>query len=241
MSAARWGGDPWTTGSGARGGPPRLRRMPGRIRDEDVAARQGAGRHRRGRRRARHAAQRRRRQLQGAVPLPRREVALVQRAPARRRSTTASAAARAATSSRSSRRSTTCPSPRRSSGSRPRYGIQLRYEEGGAAPGRQQGQRTRLVEAHRAAAEFYAEQLDTPAAGAGARSSSPSAASTRPPPRSSASASPRASWDALAKHLRGRGFTDQELVAAGLASGGPARADRPVPRPAALADPRHHR
>src|SRR6478672_11585872 len=38
-------------------------------------------------------------------------------------------------------------------------GVQLRYEEGGAAPGRQQGQRTRLVEAHRLAAEFYSERL----------------------------------------------------------------------------------
>ena len=38
-------------------------------------------------------------------------------------------------------------------------GIELTYERGGAAPGRQSSQRTRLVAAHRAAAAFYAEQL----------------------------------------------------------------------------------
>ena len=43
-----------------------------------------------------------------------------------------------------------------------RAGIQLRYEQGGAAPARPQGQRTRLVEANRLAAEFYAEQLRRP-------------------------------------------------------------------------------
>ena len=77
---------------------------------------------------------------------------------------TASAAARAATSSPSSCASTTCRSSRRSSGWPPGPASQLRYEEGGAAPGRQPGQRSRLVEAHNAAAAFYAEQLQTPAA-----------------------------------------------------------------------------
>ena len=48
-----------------------------------------------------------------------------------------------------------------------RAGITLRYEEGGSAPARQPGQRTRLVEAHLAAAEFYAEQLATPEAALG--------------------------------------------------------------------------
>src|SRR5512139_933378 len=45
-----------------------------------------------------------------------------------------------------------------------RYGVQLRYEETGFSPGRPQGQRTRLIEAHKAAAQFYAEQLATPVA-----------------------------------------------------------------------------
>src|SRR5829696_4612697 len=45
-----------------------------------------------------------------------------------------------------------------------RAGVQLRYEQGGAAPTRPQGQRGRLVEANRLAAEFYAAQLRTPEA-----------------------------------------------------------------------------
>ena len=45
-----------------------------------------------------------------------------------------------------------------------RAGVQLRYEQGGTAPSRPQGQRSRLVEANRLAAEFYAAQLRTPEA-----------------------------------------------------------------------------
>ena len=41
-------------------------------------------------------------------------------------------------------------------------GITLRYEEGGYNPGRQQGERIRLVEAHKVAAQFYVEQLGRP-------------------------------------------------------------------------------
>src|SRR4051812_8014420 len=46
-----------------------------------------------------------------------------------------------------------------------RAGLQLRYTETGAAPVRaQQGQRQRLIAAHAAAVEFYADQLGSPAA-----------------------------------------------------------------------------
>src|SRR5450759_3543177 len=45
-----------------------------------------------------------------------------------------------------------------------RAGIDLRYEQGGYVPGQEQSQRRRLIDAHRAAAEFYAEQLRTPGA-----------------------------------------------------------------------------
>src|SRR6266705_4570448 len=38
-------------------------------------------------------------------------------------------------------------------------GIDLRYEQGGHVPGQEQSQRRRLIEAHRAAAEYYAERL----------------------------------------------------------------------------------
>ncbi len=48
-----------------------------------------------------------------------------------------------------------------------RTGVELRYVDGGAAINRQQGQRTRLVEAHKVAAAFYVEQLATPEAQTG--------------------------------------------------------------------------
>jgi DNA primase len=45
-----------------------------------------------------------------------------------------------------------------------RANIQLRYVEGGAPSNRNAGQRTRLMEAHREAASWYAEQVRTPEA-----------------------------------------------------------------------------
>ena len=48
-----------------------------------------------------------------------------------------------------------------------RYGVTLTYEQGSAAAGRQTSQRTRLVEAHRQAQAWYAEQLGSPEAVAG--------------------------------------------------------------------------
>ena len=71
-----------------------------------------------------------------------------------------------------------------------RAGIDLRYEQGGYVPGQEQSQRRRLIDAHRAAAEFYAERLGGPDA-AHARHSSPSAASSSPTPSGSASATRR--------------------------------------------------
>jgi DNA primase len=40
-----------------------------------------------------------------------------------------------------------------------RAGIELRYEQGGAVPGREHSLRRRLIEAHRAAADFYSERM----------------------------------------------------------------------------------
>jgi DNA primase len=98
-----------------------------------------------------------------------------------------------------------------------RAGIQLRYIEAGPAPVRQQqhGQRQRLVAAHGAAAEYYAEQLGT----AGARAAREFLAE-RGFDRAAAQTygcgfAPDA-WDLLTRHLRARGFTGQELVTAGL-------------------------
>ena len=48
-----------------------------------------------------------------------------------------------------------------------RSGLELRYEQGGQVPGREHSQRRRLLEAHKVAAEFYAERLHSPAAAPG--------------------------------------------------------------------------
>jgi len=100
-----------------------------------------------------------------------------------------------------------------------RAGIQLRYVEGGATTQGQQGRRTRLVEAHKAAAEFYAEQLGGPAAQAGRRLLSERGFDQAAAVQFSVGFAPQA-WDALTRHLRGRGFTDEELRVGGLARDG---------------------
>ncbi|GAA4625727.1 DNA primase [Actinoallomurus vinaceus] len=98
-------------------------------------------------------------------------------------------------------------------------GVQLRYSEGGYVPGRQKGERTRLVEAHRAAAEFFAEQLMTPAAEIGRRFLAERGFGREDAERFGVGYAPN-EWEALVRHLRGRGFADKELITGGLASQG---------------------
>ncbi len=97
-----------------------------------------------------------------------------------------------------------------------RAGIQLRYEQGGSAPIRQQGQRARLVEANRLAAQFYAEWLSKPEA-ATAREFLDSRGFGKAAlvERYGCGYAP-AGWDALTSTLLGKGFSTTELVAAGL-------------------------
>ncbi|MDT7545559.1 MAG: primase, partial [Actinomycetota bacterium] len=100
-----------------------------------------------------------------------------------------------------------------------RYGVQLQYEQGGSATGRNTGQRTRLVEAHRLAQEFFVEHLAGAEAVIGRtflaeRGFDQSAATTY-----GVGYAPNG-WDHLVKHLRGKGFSQEELVTSGLASQG---------------------
>ncbi|MBL1120631.1 DNA primase [Streptomyces sp. 110] len=95
-------------------------------------------------------------------------------------------------------------------------GITLRYEEGGYTPGRQQGERTRLVEAHKAAAQFYIEQLDSPEAEIGRKFLAERGFDQAAAQHFGVGYSP-AGWDHLVRYLRGRGSTDQELILSGLA------------------------
>ena len=103
-----------------------------------------------------------------------------------------------------------------------RAGVQLRYEEAGSAPRRQQGERTRLVEANRVAAGV----LRRAARDAGGRGRATfldrARLRRRRRPRTSASASPRRAGTRSTRHLRGRGFTDRGAGRrGGLAKEGP--------------------
>jgi DNA primase len=101
-----------------------------------------------------------------------------------------------------------------------RANVQLRYEQGGYVPGQETGQRRRLTDAHRAAAEFYADRLrSSPDASPGRDFLSQRGFDLGDAEKFGMGHSPRA-WDELTKHLRGRGFTDDELTKAGLARRG---------------------
>jgi DNA primase len=100
-----------------------------------------------------------------------------------------------------------------------RAGIELRYEQGGHVPGQEQSQRRRLLEAHKAAAEFYAERLHTLTARPAREFLSERGFELAGAERFGVGYSPP-EWEALTRHLRGRGFTDAELMAGGLASQG---------------------
>jgi DNA primase len=101
-----------------------------------------------------------------------------------------------------------------------KYGIQLRYTEGSDRPQRRDANlRPRLIEAHKAATAFYVEQLGSSDALAGrqflaGRGFDKDAAETF-----GIGFAPR-DGDALFKHLRQKGFRDDELVTGGLVAQG---------------------
>ncbi|WP_062206565.1 DNA primase [Streptomyces sp. NBRC 109706] len=98
-------------------------------------------------------------------------------------------------------------------------GVTLRYEQGGYSPGRQQGERTRLIEAHRAAARFYAERLASPEAEIGRAFLAERGFDQAAAEHFGVGYAP-VGWDHLVRYLRGAGFTDRELLLAGLAQDG---------------------
>jgi DNA primase len=100
-----------------------------------------------------------------------------------------------------------------------RAGIELRYEQGGSVPGQEHSQRRRLIEAHRAASEFFSERLTSPDAAAGREFLASRGFQLADAERFGVGYAP-AEWEALTRHLRGRGFTDDELLRGGLASQG---------------------
>jgi DNA primase len=100
-----------------------------------------------------------------------------------------------------------------------RAGIKLTYEGGGTSVQRDRGTRTRLVDAHRAAAEFYAEQLRTPDAKPAREFLAERGFDQAAAALFGCGFAP-AGWDVLTKHLLGRGFEMVELEKAGLSKKG---------------------
>ncbi|MFF5292843.1 DNA primase [Paractinoplanes globisporus] len=110
-----------------------------------------------------------------------------------------------------------------------RAGIQLRYETDNSpsAPRPQAGHRQRLLAAHVAAAEFYRDQLSTPGARKAREFLAQRGFGREAAERYGCGFAPD-SWDALAKHLRQKGFTAEELNSAGLTK--PARSGSLIDR-----------
>ncbi len=104
-----------------------------------------------------------------------------------------------------------------------KIGMELRYEEGGGGRPREEGglgRRTRLVEAHRVAQEFYAAALvDRQEARAGRDFLRERGFDRAAAERFGVGFAPRGGEE-LSRHLVQRGFTDDELVAGGLSGRG---------------------
>src|SRR4051794_1569480 len=100
-----------------------------------------------------------------------------------------------------------------------RVGIRLTYEGGGATIQRDRGSRSRLIEAHRAAQEFYAEQLVTDEARAARDFLSERGFDAAAAKTFGCGYAP-GGWDKLTKHLLTRGFEVKELLTAGLSKEG---------------------
>ena len=101
-----------------------------------------------------------------------------------------------------------------------RIGFELRYEEGLRPSGTSGGQRARLIEAHKLAATFYQEALNAAGpAQVGRAFLSDRGFDQKITATFMVGYSPD-EWDALTKFLKGKGFTNEELINAGLAKEG---------------------
>ncbi|WP_211877983.1 DNA primase [Pseudarthrobacter albicanus] len=101
-----------------------------------------------------------------------------------------------------------------------RIGFELRYEDGGSGPNRDEiGRRQRLLDAHKVADEFFRAQLLAPAAAEGRNFLHGRGFDRSASEQFGVGYAPQG-WDSLLKHLRGRGYTDPELKLTGLFSEG---------------------
>ncbi|WLQ05345.1 DNA primase [Arthrobacter oryzae] len=108
-----------------------------------------------------------------------------------------------------------------------RIGFELRYEDGGTGPNREEvGKRQRLLDAHKVADEFFRAQLLTPGAAEGRNFLHGRGFDRAAAEQFGVGYAPQG-WDVLLKHLRGRGYTDAELKLTGMFSaGGPGNQQR---------------
>ncbi|MDT0184423.1 DNA primase [Microbacterium sp. ARD31] len=107
-----------------------------------------------------------------------------------------------------------------------KVGVQLRREDGDDEPVRPRGPaRARLIEAHKVAQEFYAEQLATADAVVARQFLHQRGFDQAAAEMFGVGFAPR-DGEALVRHLRGRRFTDEEGVAAGLVALGRSHYDR---------------
>ncbi|HVS69436.1 MAG TPA: DNA primase [Mycobacteriales bacterium] len=100
-----------------------------------------------------------------------------------------------------------------------RAGVELRREEGGSAPAKGGGQRQRLLDAHTAAQEFFVTSLASPEASIARSFLTERGFDEASWARFGVGYAPNG-WDITVNHLRRAGFTDAELLAAGIASQG---------------------
>ncbi|AZK93971.1 MULTISPECIES: DNA primase [Streptomyces] len=99
-------------------------------------------------------------------------------------------------------------------------GITLRYEEGGYNPSHQRGERIRLIEAHKVAAQFYIDQLENGAEAETGRAFLAERGFDRAAAEHFGVGYSPQGWDHLTRFLRGKGFSDKELTLSGLAQEG---------------------
>ncbi|MDR2986765.1 MAG: DNA primase [Nocardiopsaceae bacterium] len=100
-----------------------------------------------------------------------------------------------------------------------RAGIELRYDQGGYVPGQELSRRRRLIDAHRTAAEFYAEQFSMPRAAPGREFLTSRGFELADAERFGIGYAPD-DWEMTTRHLRARGFTEEELLTGGLGGRG---------------------
>src|SRR5690606_4025642 len=101
-----------------------------------------------------------------------------------------------------------------------RINYELHSEDGGPGPRREDyGKRQRLVDAHKVAEEFFRAQLATEEGAAGREFLAGRGFDAEVTAQFSVGYAPKG-WDALLKHLRSKGFADDELKLTGMFSEG---------------------